>query len=98
MIEEDNFQFAEAKKVGEWLPIDFDINKLNTDKLNRKHAFYHGVNSELSSVETHANVFKEEKKPLPIFGNVGDVLPIELIEAEESKGSSFENIKNDQNW
>jgi diacylglycerol kinase family enzyme len=56
------------------------------------------VDSELSQVETHTSVLKEQKKPLPLFGKVGDVLPVELLADEESKGPSFDNIKAGNDW
>lgn len=90
MIEEESFHKTEESintvKPSDkgWEPINFDITKINLDKAMAKHAFYHSVNSELSK----ADQLPYESRPAN-FKEVGDVLPIELVENDEESKTSI---------
>jgi diacylglycerol kinase (ATP) len=97
MIEEE---IITSKPVEEWEPIPFDIDKINIAKLARKHAFYNGTSSELTSAERSAADMKAKRETAPRFDKVGDVLPIEFDHEgdEESKGVSFKDIAAGSVW
>ena len=80
------------------------MDLINLDNLNRKHAFYQGAKSEISQVEVNTSILKQKKLKPEVFGKVGDVLPIELVDCdEESKDdainmSCFNDISGPPVW